>query len=97
MVLCSKVSTKGCFEDEGFLVFPPPSLIFSFSFGRSERHFILSLKFMSPDVFCKSTSTYLKGCIVGLNEWNQCFGLLAWHKLVLFPSSPSEWFFLKWC
>lgn len=45
--------------------------------------------------FYKSASTYPRGYIVSLNECSQYFGLLAWYKLVLFRSHPSEWF-SKW-
>lgn len=45
--------------------------------------------------FCKPMSTYLKDSIVCLNDWNQCFGLLAWHKLWKFRSSLSGDSFLS--
>lgn len=45
--------------------------------------------------FYKSASTYPRRYVVSLNECSQYFGLLAWYKLVLFRSSPSEWF-SKW-
>lgn len=69
--------------------------LFLLSLLAGEKHFILPQKCMLLNILFKPKSTYLKGSIVCLNDWNRCFGLLAWHKLLKFQSSLSGDSFLS--